>query len=194
MHELTRLANYYGTDKGSEHNDYIHCYTEFYGPLLNHRRNNLKNMLEIGVYEGQSLRMWKDFFVNANIYGIDCDKVNIKEERLFIGSEINAYIEETVNIFKDKNIKFDFIIDDGPHNMSSWTFVLNNYIDLLDENGIFIIEDIDHIDKCYELIDTFSGDKNRLTPIDRTKTAINIKNRRQRTQNGFNPNYILLYM
>ena len=39
MHELTRLANYYGTDKGSEHKDYIHCYTEFYGPLLNHRRN-----------------------------------------------------------------------------------------------------------------------------------------------------------
>lgn len=193
MHELTRLANYYGTDKGSEHNDYIHCYTEFYGPLLNHRRNDLKNMLEIGVYEGQSLRMWKDFFVNANIYGIDCDKVNIKEERLFIESEVNAYIEETVNILKDKNIKFDFIIDDGPHNMPSWTFVLNNYIDLLNENGILIIEDIYHINECYELIDTFSGDKNRLTPIDRTKTAINIKNNPY--YNGYqNPNYILLYM
>ena len=51
MHELTRLANNYGTDKGSEHKDYIHCYTEFYGPLLNHRRNDLKNVGSSNFHE-----------------------------------------------------------------------------------------------------------------------------------------------
>ena len=195
MHELTRLANLYGTDKGSEHNEYIHCYTEFYGPLLNHRRYDLKNMLEIGVYRGQSIRMWKDFFVNANIHGIEYDHINMEEERVFIKQGADAYCDRTVNHFKEKNIKFDFIIDDGPHDMPTWTFVLNNYIDLLEENGILIIEDIGFMRECHDLIDAFSGDKTRLTPIDRTKTAINISNHHlYRNPGDRDPNYILLYM
>ena len=194
MHELTRLANLYGTDKGSEHNEYIHCYTEFYGPLLNHRRYDLKNMLEIGVYRGQSIRMWKDFFVNANIYGLEYQtNLNLEEDRVIFKKGIDAYTKKTVNDFKEKNIKFDFIIDDGPHDMPSWTFVLNNYIDLLEENGVLIIEDIGFMRECHDLIDSFSGDKTRLTPIDRTKTAINI-GKNPSYIGGRNPNYILLYM
>ena len=47
--------------------------------------------------------------------------------------------------------------------------------------------------ECHDLIDSFSGDKTRLTPIDRTKTAINIGNNSSYI-GGRNPNYILLYM
>ena len=29
--------------------------------------------MEIGVYHGNSLKVWKDYFPNAEIYGIDID-------------------------------------------------------------------------------------------------------------------------
>ena len=34
------------------------------------------NILEIGIGDGDSLRIWREYFVNANICGIDIDKKN----------------------------------------------------------------------------------------------------------------------
>lgn len=91
-------------------------YQEHFAPL---RNKNLK-VLEIGIggYEdpysgGDSLRMWKQYFPNSMIYGIDIvDKKGLEEDRIkiFQGSQddeifLNKVVAETG--------KFDIIIDDG---------------------------------------------------------------------------------
>ena len=196
MHELTRLANKYGTDKGTEHFKYAHAYTEFYGPFLKPYKKTIKNMLEIGILECASMKMWRDFFPNTIVTGLENTvlKENLykDEDRLVVLDGRNAYSERTLSYFVKNSIKFDFILDDGPHDMPSWSFTLKHYTKLLTENGILMIEDIGFIGECHDLIDSFDGDKTRLTVIDRTKTSVNVS--------GINygpnrkPDYILLYM
>ena len=77
--DLDALARLLGTDKSS----YVHGYTRLYETHFASRRPTVRRLLEIGVgginswhgYEttegGQSLRMWRDYFPNAEIVGID---------------------------------------------------------------------------------------------------------------------------
>lgn len=53
-------------DKGSSHS-YIDAYANLFKPY----RNKKMNVLEIGVFYGLSLNMWKEYFKNSEIYGID---------------------------------------------------------------------------------------------------------------------------
>src|SRR5689334_12158069 len=71
--DLVALAKLHGTDKWGTHQYALHYQSHFRS--LQYRRLNI---LEIGVggadnpqAGGNSLRMWKDYFPNANIYGID---------------------------------------------------------------------------------------------------------------------------
>ena len=51
---------------------FIQLYEKYFTSL-----KNLKiNILEIGIENGDSLRIWREFFPNANICGIDIDKKN----------------------------------------------------------------------------------------------------------------------
>jgi hypothetical protein len=54
-------------DKGS-----VHSYIEFYEEVLAPYRRKAKNILEIGLMSGESLRMWSEYFTGT-VYGIDCD-------------------------------------------------------------------------------------------------------------------------
>ncbi len=46
-------------------------------------KNKKINILEIGVHEGKSLMIWKDYFKKANIVGIDLKSYNFKINRIF---------------------------------------------------------------------------------------------------------------
>jgi len=96
MNELDLLALKYGTDKASD----FHNYTEFYDKYFNLDRGNIKNVLEIGVFRGNSLRMWKDYFFNAIIYGIDIDKnCNFTEERIkILIDELHAFHSQSPDL------------------------------------------------------------------------------------------------
>ena len=98
---------------------------------------------------GASLRVWKEFFFNAKIYGADID-----ENTLFQENRIKTYI---VNQFSQKSIKgmwqkinlkeFDLIIDDGCHQFEGTINFFSNSIKFLSKSGLYIIEDIFHKDK-----------------------------------------------
>lgn len=125
--------------------NFVHSYIHVYESLLESIRFSSTNILEIGINTGNSHRMWRDYFPNANIYGLDienfCDGM-INEERI-ITKLTNAYTKESIEDFG--NIRFDVIIDDGPHTLDSQIFVVENYCNLLTDNGILIIEDIPDI-------------------------------------------------
>ena len=145
---MTIMANYYGTDKGTKRAQ-KHGYTEYYGRILDDRRSSVRSVLEIGIFaNGPSLRMWRDFFFKAMIYGADieidysivpddkrievvrCDQSN--RESL---SKLKAYVSS-----KEGNI--DIIIDDGSHKMLDQQITLDELFDAVSAGGVYIIEDL----------------------------------------------------
>ena len=66
---------------------------------------------------GASLRLWKEYFPNAEVYGADIDKrILLEEDRIktFYVDQTNA---ESVNSMWNEieRDNFDIIIDDGLH-------------------------------------------------------------------------------
>ncbi len=138
LDQLTYLADKYGTDKGTRG----HGYTNFYDKIFNLRKNEIKNMLEIGIWDGQSLRMWRDYFPNANISGLDimdCTKHDDERIKTYKGSQVIK--EDLLNIV-DKNEPFDFIIDDGGHTMKQQQYSFGVLFEKLKSGGVYIIEDL----------------------------------------------------
>ena len=112
------------------------------------RGKNL-NLLEIGVggYDnpiqgGNSLRMWKSFFANSKIYGIDIyDKAPLQEKRIkiFQGSQtdeifMNMVCNEIGNLY--------IIIDDGSHVNGDVIKTFELLFPRLNNGGIYIVEDM----------------------------------------------------
>ena len=131
-------SNYaYGTDKNDTH-DYINGFYE--AGLLPYKEKAL-DVLEIGINSGASLKLWREYFINAKIYGVDIqDRVrheykNIKNVEYIFG---DAYSEAILNI----DLKFDVIIDDGPHTLQSQRDFIKKYHSKLKKDSIMIIEDI----------------------------------------------------
>ena len=138
----------------------------FYNPLFAPIKNNVSNILEIGIQNGYSLRLWRDFFTNANIYGVDIDLVDLS---LFYEDRItpiytDAYNTSFTNTLKDAY--FDIVIDDGPHTYESMVFFLQNYITKVKPGGFLILEDI--VDRSWtpSLIECIEEQTNFITVYD----------------------------
>ena len=141
---LVELANNSKTDKNT-----THSYLPIYQELFINKKETAKNILEIGIGEGGSIKLWNDFFTNANVYSIDIidiDRIwnDIKNnEKIILYTSTNAYNEEFFNMnFLDKNIKCDIILDDGPHTLDSMIQFIKLYSQILCDDGILIIEDV----------------------------------------------------
>jgi hypothetical protein len=130
------------SDKGT-----LHSYLDLYEKLLYSKKETAKNILEIGVREGGSIKLWADYFLNATVYGIDVDDklYSIKNNnriKIFIS---DAYNENFVNE-NFVNIKFDMVLDDGPHSLESMKTFIQLYSNLLTDDGILIIEDVQNLE------------------------------------------------
>lgn len=130
-----------------------HSYLNLYQELLVDKKETAKNILEIGIASGGSIKLWRDFFTNATIYALDIMHIdNVWNElkndsKIILYTSIDAYNEDFLKThFLSKNLKFDFILDDGPHTLDSMKKFINLYSLLMTEDGILIIEDIQHWD------------------------------------------------
>lgn len=104
-------------------------------------------ILEIGVYKGGSLQMWKHYFQGKNnrvkVYGIDIvDECKLLEEEnveIFIGSQEDRDFLRSV---REKIGKADIIIDDGGHYMNQQITAFEELFDIVKDNGIYLCEDL----------------------------------------------------
>ena len=147
------------TDKNTSHN-----YLPLYDNLLSPIRQSATKVLEVGIGDfgqknGGSLILWRKYFPNATIYGLDILPITrvldelISDDKVTSHTEINAYDTEFVKKnFLDKNIKFDFMLDDGPHTLESMKKFIILYSPLLKDEGVLIIEDIKDTKWFNELI------------------------------------------
>ena len=166
---LAKLCDFYGSDKGEARghgHPYCwpsHSYTDYYAQLFAHCRMGVKRVFECGIgtnnpnlpssmgpkgRPGASLRVWRDFFPNAKIYGGDIDKGVLFEEERIKTFYLNQLDPETIKQFWADvgEGEFDFMIDDGLHTFEAGSTLFLNSIDRLSSSGVYIIEDVSEID------------------------------------------------
>ena len=114
-----------------------------------------------------SLRAWRDYFENANIYGADIDKDILKNEERIKTFYVDQTDPVTISaMFKEIGLnKFDVILEDGLHEFNANICFFENAIKYLDINGIYIIEDIYYKDKK-KFINYFKNLKYNFAVID----------------------------
>lgn len=155
---LENIVDDMKTDKNT-----THSYLPLYQELLKSKKDTATNVLEIGIGDsseknGASIKLWRDYFTNATIYGLDIlPKERVYDElfndnRVKLYTSIDAYDNEffTSN-FLNKNIKFDFMLDDGPHTLESMLQFIRLYSQVMKDDGILIIENVQSIDWIFLL-------------------------------------------
>ena len=150
---LEEIVDNSRTDKNT-----AHSYLPLYQQLLIKKKETAKNVLEVGIYRGGSIKLWNDFFTNANVHALDImDASNVWEEiknkeRIKLYTSTDAYNEDFFNsYFLHENLKFDFLLDDGPHTIESMKQFIKLYTNIMTEDGILIIEDVREIEWIQEL-------------------------------------------
>ena len=136
MLSLKQICSIYATDK-----NILHSYVDkVYEDIFKDLRFSTHKFLEIGVENGASLFMWRDYFENAHIIGVDnkdCPQARDRDRIKFILGNAYSY-EISDGVGQD----FDIIIDDGPHTLESMSFVILEYLNKISTNGMLVIEDI----------------------------------------------------
>lgn len=133
---LDDLALMLQTDKASN----SHYYTKYYEQLFESKRIEFKSVLELGVAGGESLKLWRLFFPNAIIYGLDMNESEPFGERISCYCFNQKDKDKLVETFKDKHL--EIIIDDASHAEEETLISLNTLFPLLESNGYYIIEDM----------------------------------------------------
>lgn len=148
---LCEIAFKYRTDKCPQ---LRHSYTPVYYELFKDRIESIKKVLEIGIGTiwsmkhvdnytvGASHKMWRDFFPNAMVYGIDNDpKVIFQEDRITTFLMDSTRERNIKKLIKEIGSDQDIVIDDGPHGTRTQLNLAKALLPLLTGDFIYIIED-----------------------------------------------------
>ncbi|MBN2369897.1 MAG: class I SAM-dependent methyltransferase [Vicinamibacteria bacterium] len=135
--ELCVLAGR-ATDKGIA----SHRYIELFEQLFRFHRNQPLRILEIGIAEGWSLRLWERYFPRAAVYGIDIDHSDLRSPRIttFVADQSDR--RQLQKFLEAHGGDFNVIIDDGGHTMSQQQISFGHLFPQVVPGGYYIIEDV----------------------------------------------------
>jgi len=125
------------THKPAKNPHYLRIYDRFFSCY----DQEIKTILEIGVGDGECLRMWRDYFPEAFIFGLDICACRCFEEdriRVLHGDQGNAQTLETLAMCGP----FDLIIDDGSHRVRHQKDTFFALFPTLRPGGVYAIEDM----------------------------------------------------
>lgn len=132
MSKLQDIGLKYETDKAT-----FHMYPDFYAAWLPDRRFKGR-LLEIGILGGASMRMWHEYYPNAEIVGID-----IVRQDYSIDGVTMLEIDGTKPDQLEQLGMFDVIIDDGSHFTADQQASFNHlFYNQLNKGGVYAIEDL----------------------------------------------------
>ena len=166
---LCKLGKFYSTDK-SPYNELLHRhpYTGLYSLIFSNLKDRNINFAEIGILNNSSIKMWRDFFPKANIYGFEFDTrliENAKKDNLknVLYKRINVKKNNSIDgAFKECRKKFDIIIDDSTHIFDDQIRIIKQTKKYLSPGGFLVIEDIRKNDENYTEINFSKYLKNEL--------------------------------
>ncbi len=190
--DLTRLAIAHGTDKATDHR-----YTQHYHRHFSHLRNENVKLLEIGIggydnpdHGGSSLRMWRDYFPNGQIFGLDYyPKPGVGGDRIRTYSGSQASPQTIASILNDvEGGLFDIIIDDGSHRSEHVVATFHMLFQHVAPNGWYVVEDVQT--SYWPTFGGFIHSHTRApTTIEFFKTMIDGLNWEEMHIPGYSPNY-----
>jgi hypothetical protein len=139
METLENISKKYRTDKGKVYHNYLELYEKYFTKY----RNRLEALLEIGLWEGESIRMWREYFPCGTIVGadiLDLSHIDLPNTTVLVcNQEERTHLREIIN----KSVKqFDIIIDDGGHWQHQQQITLGYMFPYLKTKGTFVIEDL----------------------------------------------------
>jgi cephalosporin hydroxylase len=144
LKSISKMLNY-PSDKDTVHN-YLPVYQEEFNEI-----ENIK-ILELGVCYGGSLILWKDFFVNSEIHGID----NVKyTDELIPGILHFGKYEDLHPNFEDNY--FDYIVNDSMHYAKEQIDAFKLYYPKLKPGGKFFMEDVPDMNNVAEIVKNLEG-------------------------------------
>ncbi len=119
-------------------------YFDIYERHLRSFRGRDITIVEVGIYSGGSLQMWRDYFgPKCQIVGVDiepaCKSYENASIRVFIGDQADRGFWRK---FKQEVGMVDIVIDDGGHSQLQQIVTLEEMLPCLNPGGVYICEDI----------------------------------------------------
>ncbi len=152
---LCKILKFNGSDKALAWHNYSSIYNFIFSRFVGAQpqvfevgmgTNYLDVPSSMGVtgVPGASLRAWREFFVNAEVFGGDVDRRILFQEEHIKTFFVDQTNRETIKQLWDKvgNVEFDLIIDDGLHEFGANINFLEGSIHMLKPDGMFVIEDV----------------------------------------------------
>ncbi len=137
--ELQKIGELFGTDKAGDYHNYCNKY-EF---LLKDYREKEFTLIELGVFRGASIQMWRQYFKKARIIGVDKNeksRESIKEDSNTTILIKDISLPESLEELREYHPSI--IVDDASHIWSQQIRALFGLFDSLSDGGIYILEDI----------------------------------------------------
>ena len=138
-HYLDRLTKDKPTDKGSQYHDYTRAYAAFFAPL----KYKAIKFLEIGIGQCGSVKLWEEYFPNAELHFID-----FLTDYAYISSRSHYHLanqesaDELNRVMCKTGGNFDVIIDDGGHTPTQQITSFTTLFPHVKSGGLYIIEDL----------------------------------------------------
>lgn len=128
------------TDKNTDH-----TYGPVYEQLLAPLRTSATVVMELGIgANGGALRVWREYFQNARIIGVDIDPERmVNEDRI---TSVEADLFNTTGLIPKiwPHVQYgsiDLIVDDGPHHLNQQLACMACLWRFLKPGGLYCIED-----------------------------------------------------
>ena len=133
METLNEMGLRHQTDKATTH----HCFLDNYEMYLGHLRDKEFTMLEVGVASGASIRLWREYFPKAHVFGID-NNPDCAGEGIFIGDQNDTAFLDSVLA---KTGVPDVVIEDGHHWGPSTIATFKHLFPKIADKGHYYVED-----------------------------------------------------
>lgn len=143
MNDLQRIGVTRRTDKADVNHtfrgmSYLDVYDSYFAPI----RQQVKCVLELGVFRGASLMTWRDYFPNAQVWGIDIDPIanaNYGDRvKVVTGSQVDpAAIAQVA-----PGQEFDIVVDDGSHLVDHLIGSFELIWPRVKPGGFYVMEDL----------------------------------------------------
>ena len=122
-----------------KHSTYFQVYEQLFQPY----RNKKITFVEIGILDGGSLFMWREFFgKEARIIGIDLNPEAKKWEQdnfeIHIGSQSDTQFWKQ---FVQDIGPVDLVLDDGGHRFDQQIITIESMLDHINDGGMLVVED-----------------------------------------------------
>ncbi len=136
------LLEYFERNPGRLMSKWMH-YFDIYHRHFARYRGRACTIVEIGVFHGGSLQMWREYFgPQARIIGIDVNprlkELDTPGVEIVIGDQSD---HEFLQAFAEQTGPIDILIDDGGHSMKQQLQTVLSLYPALSEDGVMLVED-----------------------------------------------------